>query len=753
MDIYKHNPLITNGVILAKEGKQPSRRGNRDDQNKYKRNLEEAQYLLNTKISKMKNTIKETSSNFKLSSELFFKIDYPAAFLAKSYQVNSVYKIAGLDIVGSSSWIDDDGKQGKSDYLRGSYDQIEMFESIIVNPKAKIHKSEIRRMDNIELLKPYQPNKFFTSTEHLNNYELLFHSVNENSKEELVEKVQELLGTGSSRTNIQWLDNNILCVNVNLNKLQQENILLFNPLRSIYPYKGRDYSAINYGFEKLSNDKKVNMMEEEVTTTLPFVGIIDGGVRVREAPFYTVEQLYEVETASSEQFVEHGSSVASVILYGDLGTISQQDVSPSFRAESVRALPSNWDSEFNLVSLEKIIREVVPKYPNIKIWNLSIGPKGPVQDEIVSSLTRLLDTLAYENDVIFVIAAGNTGEEQGIGSRVQIPGDSVNNITVSSYYNFDSLKWPATYNSIGPGREGAKLKPDIIEHGGLLPNDPILAFSSLNYAQNKVAGTSFAAPLITRKLAQILSLYPDFTTLQARALLEHSLAIGIEKDRDISVMSKGELEESESLIFTNSKNEVKIMYSGTISSKGLVKLPIPLPENYVSKKVKFTWTLAIKSPVNPDFPNNYTLHCIEDDFYPDSHHYTFTDDNGQEIILDLTDEEQIKQANKLLLKGYKQKDYPIKKENPKYLNESERRKKFLKWDTIKTQQVTKKTTSLFEPFIRLHGLSRKDTRDRIDYALVVTVNMSKDMDIHNSILQRYTQLQEIQLDTSIQTKV
>lgn len=280
----------------------------------------------------------------------------------------------------------------------------------------------------------------------------------------------------------------------------------------MFSYGGREYSSIDSEYEVLVNDKEVDVIPEEKITALPWVGIIDGGVKIKEAAFYTVEQLYEVNTLPSRQFIEHGTSVASVVLYGDLNS-SARNVSPDFRIVSVRALPSKEDMEFNLVNLEEIIEEVIPKYPNVKIWNLSIGPKGPIQDEIVSSLTWLLDKLAYERDLIFVIAAGNTGNEQGIGRRVQIPGDSVNNITVSSYYNSGSSKQPAPYNSIGPGREGAKLKPDIIEHGGALPIDPILTFSSMGYAQNKVAGTSFAAPLVTRKLAQILSQYPDFTSL------------------------------------------------------------------------------------------------------------------------------------------------------------------------------------------------------------------------------------------------
>ena len=49
------------------------------------------------------------------------------------------------------------------------------------------------------------------------------------------------------------------------------------------------------------------------------VGVIDGGINLRNSFFQQVAtQNYEVGSSPSESFTAHGSSVASLILYGDL---------------------------------------------------------------------------------------------------------------------------------------------------------------------------------------------------------------------------------------------------------------------------------------------------------------------------------------------------------------------------------------------------------------------------------------------------
>lgn len=180
MSNSEKNVLIINGTNLARTGDPlPNRfNPNYNEEDKYKRDITEAQSLLRMKLSEMKKDVNELPGEYKLSNEIFFKIDYPSIFLAKSFQVKSVYNIANLTVVGSSSWKDEEGEEGKSDYISGTVEQIKLFENIIENPEAQIREQEIRRMDNIELIKPFfLENKVLVNEIGNDFFELLFHSL------------------------------------------------------------------------------------------------------------------------------------------------------------------------------------------------------------------------------------------------------------------------------------------------------------------------------------------------------------------------------------------------------------------------------------------------------------------------------------------------------------------------------------------------------------------------------------------------
>ncbi|MGM0282920.1 MULTISPECIES: S8 family peptidase [unclassified Enterococcus] len=738
----KH-PLILNGKVLAESGPDPSRGGGPDiEEKKFKRKLEEAREHLLPQLYQLKNKVKTMSIDDRLDN-IYFKISYPHQFLAKSYQVSSIYRDSKIEVVGSCTWIDEEGEEGRSDFLRGSEKSIDLLGNYISDTSVQIQKKEIRRMEEISLLSPLINYDSEDDDECL--YELSFYSVTD--IDELLEKFESKLGIDSKSYNVLKTDEDVIFIVVRLSKDELRRIESFNPLRASYSVNNREFISASFSQESTRNNYKYNKIETEELKKLPWIGLIDGGVAKNTEFFSTVNQLHESSAPSSQKYIEHGTSVASVLLYGDLEESGNLELSPAFRIQSIRALPSDLDVEFNLITVDKLIKEVVPRYPNIKVWNLSIGPQGPILDEVVSSLTRLLDQISYENDVIFVIAAGNTGLDSGISKRIQIPGDSVNNLTVSAYYVNDEDKLLTTdYSSIGPGREGAKLKPDLVDHGGLLPKDPIHTISSYSYLLNKVDGTSFAAPHIARKLGFILDQYPELNVWQARALLEHSLALKITSDRDISLEGKGEFNRGEEQLFLSNEDEIRILYSGKISAKGYVLLPIPLPDNTEARVATITWTLVTKTKVNPNHTDRYTEYGIEDDFYPNSEKYMFRESNKTKTI-DLSREEDREQVEALVQSGYRKASYPIK-ENPKYLDEGQRRRTLLKWDTTKTQRVNKLISSLNKPFIRLHGLSRSEARDRIEYALVVTVKYKNDTNIYNNVMNKYPILQSITLQNN-----
>ncbi|RAI81596.1 peptidase S8 [Macrococcoides caseolyticum subsp. hominis] len=722
--------VFFNGAVLAEIVDIKKTGGPNDEEKKYNKTFEESKTILSNDLLSILEDVDKSDSN-KFLKEKIFKVYIRKDFLAKSYQVKSLYIKSGVVKVGSNFWMDDNELLGKIDFLKGTIEQINSLIELILKSDLKIHQKELRRFEHFSINEPL----ILSGDGETNSYEVSFHKIDD--KDELIDALNKLISINEKNCEFKWV-NDSLILNIELDNLEKEKLTRFNPLRSCVEIDTRDSEDFN-PVQVINKHNIVKLPEEEIAL-LPWVGVIDGGVKIPSNAFYTVQQIYEVDEMESISYVEHGTSVTSLILYGEIDD-SNISLTPEFRVASIRGLPSKENVSFDLICLEKIIETAIPKYPNIKIWNLSIGPKGPINDRYVSSLTYILDKLAYEYDILFIIACGNTGNEIGYNKRLQIPSDCVNNISVSSYMYLNGVKEPASYNSIGPGRRGNKLKPDVMEHGGEQTFDPIMTFSTYSHLINKCSGTSFSTPLITRKLANILYSVPHLKVLELRALFEHYLANSINNERDIHLEAKGILGNEFDIITDIKDSQYKVLYSSVISAGSYVKLPIPLPQDIESKSAEIISTVAVKTPVNIDSPNKYTQYTIQDDFYPDSYKYIYRKNNKQ-IILDLNKEDNKVEEQILLQNGFKKSQLP-KKQTNKYLKEYELENENLKWETVKTQKITKRVSSLNKPFIRLHGLSRDDKRDRIEYSIVITVKLKNDINLHSKISQEYPLISQL----------
>ena len=132
---------------------------------------------------------------------------------------------------------------------------------------------------------------------------------------------------------------------------------------------------------------------------------------------------------------------------------------------------------------------------DIKVWNISLGSNQEINDNFISAEAAVLDQIQHENDVIFVVAGTNKSREDV--NKIGSPADSINSMVVNAVTKSGlSTKY---------SRKGLALsffaKPDVSYYGG----------SEEQYIQvceplgaTFVAGTSFAAPWIARKLAYLI---------------------------------------------------------------------------------------------------------------------------------------------------------------------------------------------------------------------------------------------------------
>lgn len=745
----QHRYMIQNGDVLRRIAPDIMRGFGTKE---LLRSLEDSQDFINQEVSRLESDYKKTSQENMLD-EVFVAVDYPKTYVAKSYQIASLYRESGLTVVGTAEWQDPNNEVGRCDIVRGTIEAFKSVTSIAQDAVTNKIKNEIDRVWGIELLSPID--SVDSTIRQLSDIaevvELSFFDVPD--IQELLMRLNEILQLGiplnkddiirvdgalylylkTNDSNIAVLRDANFLQKASIQKLNQ-----FNPLRSAAVATARDmYSA---------KQRRNNLIYTAPSRPLPVVGLIDGGVDFRGGDFLErVHEAYSVDALPSNLALEHGTSVASVLMYGELPNRGGQ-VTPDLAVESIRVLPSQNDNlMLSLIDLDNILKEAIPELSQIKIWNVSVGPRGPVMDNHIGSLTAILDKLAFQYNVLFVIAIGNTGQEQGIARRMQTPADAVNNLAVTAFTNLFVGHQTAAYSSIGPGREGGKMKPDISGHGGSENNDPILTLSTSEWFLNEQQGTSFAAPLVARLLTMALWRFPELNVLDLRAAITQYLALNFDRGRDIYFDSKGELSSDVERLIEAAPNEFRIKYSGELTAGADVLMNVPIPERFQDKTVELTWTTAVKTDVDPSRPDAYTKFGIEDTLYPDADKYEFYNKETNKVQRQRTDDEEAVQV--LLENGFTQRQQPVAHgkaylttPNPLDSKDEASRRRQLKWDTVKSQKLNVRVNSLNRPFIKLHALSRDASHERVSYSVILSIRSKNDLGLYQRTLSRFPQL-------------
>ncbi|MEZ6115641.1 MAG: S8 family peptidase [Pirellulaceae bacterium] len=279
----------------------------------------------------------------------------------------------------------------------------------------------------------------------------------------------------------------------------------------------------------------------------PVVGVIDSGTDPRNR-FLTpwVLDRDEEDVPASDQDNNHGSFVAGLIANGRI--LNHDDVrfpSAQARVIDVVAMPKVGTPVFE-DDLLATIRRVIKKYPNCKVWNLSISKVSDLcTDEAFSDFAIALDDLQESHDVTFVICAGNyskrpfrswPAEDLAGADRVSPPADSIHALTVGAVAHADHASTcvknsePSPFSRRGPG--AAYLpKPEVCHIGGNCDstgNCRQVGVLSLDGAGNlaEAIGTSFSTPLVSAILANVRAgVTEPISRNLAKALVVQSAAL------------------------------------------------------------------------------------------------------------------------------------------------------------------------------------------------------------------------------------
>lgn len=295
-----------------------------------------------------------------------------------------------------------------------------------------------------------------------------------------------------------------------------ENIMFFRPVGQMV-----------VGYADSGSEEEVSQIENEkssMPTGEPVVALFDGlpltnhylltGRLIIDDP-----DGWEADYATNERI--HGSSMASLIVHGDLNQLQP----PLSRPVYVRPIMKPMDGFYNprlegipenCLAIDLIHRAVrrifegdqqeAPVAPQIRVINLSIGDPSRQFVQSMSPLARLLDWLSVKYGVLFIVSAGNHPGQISLGiSKEQFdvlksneleevtikslyrdirnrkllsPAETINGLTVGAVhydtanvcYSGDRMDpfgsaLPSPVSAFGSGYRRS-IKPDIIYYGG-----------------------------------------------------------------------------------------------------------------------------------------------------------------------------------------------------------------------------------------------------------------------------------------------
>jgi len=281
----------------------------------------------------------------------------------------------------------------------------------------------------------------------------------------------------------------------------------------------------------------------------PSVVVVDSGIDPSILPLESWVVGRDSSVAPPYQNPSHGTFVAGLIVWGERLNPHLPDIDAGpcgvFDLQVIPNADPDWgngdtesvtEQEF-LQTLETALKQHANRF---KVWNLSLSTSEVCAEDEFSALAEKLDDLQEKYQVSFVIAAGNYDtpplldypriNQQLAAGRITAPADSVLGITVGAISHLEyaergpKREEPSPFSRHGAGPNYI-IKPDLVHYGGTCTTDAQHVGGVRSITQSGTGehiGTSFAAPLVSRSLAQIYhQITPIPSPVLARALLTH----------------------------------------------------------------------------------------------------------------------------------------------------------------------------------------------------------------------------------------
>lgn len=464
----------------------------------------------------------------------------------------------------------------------------------------------------------------------------------------------------------------------------------------------------------------------------PKVAVLDGGLPDTHvtAPYVRRYFLADPDANDVPDFVEHGLSVTSALLFGPIepGDAAERPYAP---VDHHRVLDARIEGE-DPYELYRTLGhvETVLLSRQYQFINLSLGPDMPVEDQDVHAWTAVIDSILSDGETLMAVAVGNNGERDAALSlnRIQVPSDSVNALSVGAADRTGQEWKHAYYSAIGPGRSPGRRKPDLLAFGGTPKEYFHVVASGKQPTLAATQGTSFAAPLALRSAVGIRAILGDpVHPLTIKALLIHGCEMT--DDHHAHHVGWGRVPADINRLITCGDGEARIIYQGELRPGKFLRAPIPLPPFQLEGKVTLKATFCYASPVDPQDAAAYTKAGLGITFRPHSE----------------------KRSKAGAANAKSDSFFPA----AEFRTEDELRTDLGKWETVLHAENKYYGSSLHEPVFDVHYNAREAGglasagAPSIRYALIVTVHAPKHAQLHQDILAAHAVLQALEPQISL----
>ncbi len=531
--------------------------------------------------------------------------------------------------------------------------------------------------------------------------------------------------------------------------LQALGLARFNPLRVLRPMPAiRPRPRFGLRSATAVLPPAVPEPVADVTT----VAVFDGGVHDPDRRGLFPLPVIDLTPESVDpEDVQHGTGVTGAVLYGLLRSGDQAGQPPlpveSFRVTPAPYVPGDLDGYWILDRIRETLQD-----GKHRLVNLSLGPTMAVEDDMEPNRwTAELDQLAWERDIVFVVAAGNDGnQDQATGlHRVQVPADMANAVSVGACdVAAPNTPWArAPYSSMGPGRPGGRTQPLGVQFGGV--DDRMFDVLRADGTFLEATGTSFAAPIVTHALADLTTRLPRVNSCILRAFAVHFA----ERHRAFKARRDefgfGRLPLSFADALNSTADEVHVLFVDQIGRGDVLGYHLPLPAAFAGA-AKMSVTLAYASPVEPSQPTEYTSASLELTLRPHRNMFRFSPPAGsadEPRVVDLTSAE----ARDLLTQGWRNGQEPVTKtlSSSATLNEADLRDAG-KWETLRHHRIGFAAGEIDGARLELRYLARRagaldGSPTEVPFAILVSVSdPSKNGTLYDDVTAQFAALRPVQ---------